>query len=52
MCKPNVSVRFRLAIPQGDGARRVELHASDTSAVEFDMDYQDGFSFSEGGITL
>jgi len=52
VCKPNVSVRFRLAIPQADGARRVELHASDPSVVEFDPDYQEGFSLSEGSITV
>lgn len=52
MCKPHAVVRFRLAIPQGDGARQVELHSSDPAAIEFDPDYQEGFSLAEGNITV
>lgn len=52
VCKPGASVRFRLAVPQVDGARRVELHASDPTVIEFHPDYQEGFSLSEGSITV
>jgi hypothetical protein len=52
VCKPHSSVRFRLAIPMGDTTRRVELFSSEPASMEFDPDYQEGFSLSEGSITV